>query len=36
MSGDPFRFALYDNVEEAWRIVNHALKGEMPVHGKKP
>lgn len=32
-SGDPFRVALYYNVEEAWRIVGHALKGEMPVHG---
>jgi hypothetical protein len=31
-SGDPFRFALYDNVEEAGRIVDHALKGEMHVH----
>ena len=27
-----FRFALYDNVEKAWRIVDHALKGEMSIH----
>jgi hypothetical protein len=25
-------FALYDNVEESGRIVDHALKGEMYVH----
>ena len=27
------RFAVYYNVEEAWRIADHVLKGEMPVPG---
>lgn len=32
MAGEPFRFAREDYVEEAWRIVDPALKGDTPVH----
>lgn len=36
MAGEPFRFARQDYVEEAWRIVEPALKADLPVYGYDP
>ena len=36
MTGDPTLFAREDYVEEAWRIVDPALKGGTPVHPYEP
>jgi glucose-6-phosphate 1-dehydrogenase len=36
MKGEPFHFAREDYVEEAWRIVDPALKMALPVHGYEP
>lgn len=36
MDGEPFRFAREDYVEEAWRIVDPALKTDMPFFGYEP
>jgi glucose-6-phosphate 1-dehydrogenase len=36
MRGEPFRFAREDYVEEAWRIVDPALKADVPVAGYEP
>ena len=32
MEGEPFRFARQDYVEEAWRIVEPALKTDLPLY----
>ena len=34
--GDPFRFARQDYVEEAWRIVDPAMKADTPIHAYEP
>jgi glucose-6-phosphate 1-dehydrogenase len=34
--GDPFRFARQDYVEEAWRIVDPAVKANTPIHTYEP
>jgi glucose-6-phosphate 1-dehydrogenase len=36
MAGDPTLFAREDHVEEAWRIVDPALKAETPVYEYEP
>jgi len=36
MAGDPTLFAREDYVEEAWRIVDPALKADTPVYGYEP
>ena len=36
MEGEPFHFAREDYVDEAWRIVDPVLNGEMPVHEYEP
>jgi len=36
MAGDPTLFAREDNVEEAWRIVDSALKAGTPVYEYEP
>ncbi len=36
MAGDPTLFARQDYAEEAWRIVDAALKADTPVHEYKP
>ena len=36
MAGDATLFAREDYVEEAWRIVDHALKTETPVYEYEP
>jgi glucose-6-phosphate 1-dehydrogenase len=36
LKGDPFRFAREDYVEEAWRIVDPAVKGDTPVLEYEP
>jgi glucose-6-phosphate 1-dehydrogenase len=36
LEGDSFRFAREDYVEEAWRIVDPAIKAGTPVHGYEP
>jgi glucose-6-phosphate 1-dehydrogenase len=36
MVGDPFRFARQDYVEEAWRIVDPAVKANTPIHTYEP
>ena len=36
MAGDPTLFAREDYVEEAWRIVDPALRAETPVHDYEP
>jgi glucose-6-phosphate 1-dehydrogenase len=33
IAGDSFRFAREDYVEEAWRIVDPAIKASTPIHG---
>ena len=32
MEGEPFRFARQDYVEEAWRIIEPALKTDLPLY----
>ncbi len=36
MRGDAFRFAREDYVEEAWRIVDPAIRANTPVHPYEP
>ena len=36
LAGDSFRFAREDYVEEAWRIVDPAIKASTPVHAYEP
>jgi len=36
MAGDSTLFARQDYVEEAWRIVDPALRAETPVHDYEP
>ncbi len=36
LAGDSFRFARQDYVEEAWRIVDPAIKTGTPMHGYEP
>jgi len=36
MRGDTFRFAREDYVEEAWRIVDPAIKASTPIHSYEP
>ena len=36
MAGDRTLFAREDYVEEAWRIVDPALRSDTPVHGYQP
>jgi glucose-6-phosphate 1-dehydrogenase len=36
MRGDSFRFAREDYVEEAWRIVDPAIRANTPIHEYEP